>query len=310
MSIFCSFSGYPVAIGRRLCYIESMKNTNDTRLPFSFEIRGISLKVFKTGKSLRLKNVLNSSRDPGNLKGIHSHFTYEVFFVTEGQLELVTDRDITVYERKIVIIPPKLRHYSFARTEGSFCLLFSLDRGEPANRLKAILGRGIRTLELQEDGAFYIAQAARKLEEGSSAFGSEAKLLIELLFSRILHTILPEERTADITGMTSGHMNAIEQYINSHLSQKITLADIAAHVYLSTRQVSRIIAKEWGCSLVELVTEKKLAKAEMLLKNTDMKIADISAQVNVGTSNYFYTLFKSRYGMSPLQYRKAKTAKA
>lgn len=282
-----------------------MKNTDTARLPFSFEICGIALKVFKTGQSLRLKNGLSSARDPGNLKGIHSHFAYEVFFVTEGQLELVTDRDTTVYERKIVIIPPKLRHYSFSTAEGNFCLLFSPDKGEPANRLKTILNQDIRTLELQEDGAFYIAQAARKLEEGTPASGREARLLIELLFSRILHAILPEERPADTTGTTSGHMNAIEQYINSHLSQKITLAAVADHVYLSTRQVSRIIAKEWGCSLVELVTEKKLARAQMLLKNTDMKISDIAAQVNVGTPNYFYTLFKSHCGMSPLQYRRA-----
>lgn len=277
------------------------------QLPFSYRISGMRIKVFQTGKSLRLKNSLNSARDPWNLRGIHSHFAYEAFFVTEGQLELVTDRNTAVYERKIVIIPPKLRHYSFSSAEGSFCLLFTLEEGASdatALQLKAVLDQGICTLEMEEDSAFYITQAAQKLEQQEPVAGREVKLLLELLFCRILDKLLPEEKEEDISNTPPGHMNAIEQYINSHLSGKITLADVAEHVYLSTRQVSRIVAKEWGCSLVELVTEKKLAKAQMLLKNTDMKIAEIAALVNVGSSNYFYALFKRRYGMSPLQFRK------
>lgn len=286
-----------------------MSKNDVIRLPFAYNLWGVRLNVFKTGRSIRLKSGFRSARELESLKGIHSHFTYEAFFVTEGRLELVTDRETTVYERKIVIIPPKLRHYSFSREEGSFCLLFSLEKGQTeqnprAAALKELLDRGICQLELALDQAFYIIQAAKKLEEGTEDAGMEAKLLIELLFIRIISTLLPKEDYAQGVPKPSSHMNTIEQYINANLSRKIALGDIAAHVYLSTRQVSRIIAKEWGCSLADLVTEKKLARAEMLLKNTDMRIADIAALVNVGTANYFYTLFKSRYGMSPLQYRK------
>ena len=286
-----------------------MKKNDAARLPFAYTLWDIRLNVFKTGRSLRLKNELRSARDPDNLKGIHSHFTYEVFFVTEGALELVTDKETTVYERKIVIIPPKLRHYSFVKEEGSFCLLFSLEKGQsehdPRTRaLKALLDSGICQLELDADLAFYIVQAAKKLEEGTEDACREAKLLMELLFTRIIAALLPREASPSVVEDPSGHMNAIEQYINNHIAQRITLGDIAAHVYLSTRQVSRIIRREWGCSLVELVTEKKLASAEIMLKKTDMKITDIATYVNVGSVNYFYTLFKSRYGMSPLQYRK------
>jgi len=307
--LILKFFSEGIAVFEKLCYIKAMKKNDAAQLPFAYTLWDIRLNVFKTGRSLRLKNELRSARDPDSLNGIHSHFTYEVFFVTEGALELVTDRETTVYERKIVIIPPKLRHYSFVKKEGSFCLLFSLEKvqaeQEPrARALKDLLDSGICQLDLEEDLAFYIAQAAKKLEEGTEDAGREAKLLIELLFTRIVAALLPSEKSPCVAENPSDHINAIEQYINSHLARRITLGDIAAHVYLSTRQVSRIIAKEWGCSLVELVTEKKLARAEIMLKKTDMKIADIATHVNVGSVNYFYTLFKNRYGMSPLQYRK------
>jgi len=35
-----------------------------------------------------------------------------------------------------------------------------------------------------------------------------------------------------------------------------------------------------------------------------MKIKEIAARVNIGIENYFYTMFKKRYGISPLEYRK------
>ena len=283
---------------------------NKNCFSFSFADSGIALQVLVTGKGLRLKYTSPSAQDPGNVRGIHSHYTYEVFFVTEGQLELVTDTHTTVYERKTVIIPPQLRHYTFSRTEGSFCLLFSLGAPLPdsaAGNLKAVLSKGICTLEMEEDSAFYISQAAKKLESGDAADLPEAKLLLELLFRRIIRGLLPKMQETVISDAAPGHMNAIEQYINTHLSQKITPGDVAANVHLSTRQINRIIGKEWGCSLVELVTQKKLAKAQMLLKSTTISVGQIAAAVNMGSPNYFYTLFKRRFGMSPLQYRKRHT---
>ena len=66
------------------------------------------------------------------------------------------------------------------------------------------------------------------------------------------------------------------------------------------------VKPECGCTLADLVKEKKLAIAKILLKNTDMKVSEIATQVNVGTENYFYMLFSQKYGLSPLQYRKKK----
>ena len=82
---------------------------------------------------------------------------------------------------------------------------------------------------------------------------------------------------------------------------------MAEHVYLSTKQISRIIKKEYGCTLSQLVTDKKLAAAKKLLKDTDMKIGEIALAVNLGAENYFYLLFKKKYNQTPLQYRKSQT---
>ena len=62
--------------------------------------------------------------------------------------------------------------------------------------------------------------------------------------------------------------------------------------------------KEYGCTLSQLVTDKKLSTAEQLIRNGKLPIDQIAAQSGLGSVNYFYAVFKKRYGMSPLQYRK------
>ena len=271
---------------------------NNNCFPFSFTDGAIELKIFKTGRELKLRNATAASRDPENLRGIHSHFTYEVFLVTEGTLELVTDRDTTVFERTTVILPPKLRHYSVSSGEGSFCLLFSTED----KHLQQILNPGIHTLPLDQTDAFYIHRAATCLMDPQPDI-QEIRLLLQLLFHRILVLLVPQQDAENLEP-DCGHINTIEQYLNNHLSEKISLADVASHVYLSTRQVSRIVSKEWGCTLVELVTQKRLDRSRILLEKTDLKIDDIARRTFVGSPNYFYALFKRKYGLSPLQYRK------
>ena len=40
------------------------------------------------------------------------------------------------------------------------------------------------------------------------------------------------------------------------------------------------------------------------VKNTDLSISKIAERTFYGTEAYFYTAFKKKYGMTPLQYRR------
>ena len=71
------------------------------------EVSGLRLKIIRVGKSPRLAYRETPMRTPR----IHSHFTYEVFFVTEGHLEIVTETQRMTCERKIIIIPPHVFHW-------------------------------------------------------------------------------------------------------------------------------------------------------------------------------------------------------
>jgi transcriptional regulator GlxA family with amidase domain len=99
------------------------------------------------------------------------------------------------------------------------------------------------------------------------------------------------------------HIFKLERHLNTSLSKKVTLQSVAEYMHLSTRQVERIVEREYGCTLAQLVADKKLASAERMLKNSDMSIDKIAEAIAFGGS-YFYTIFKKKYAMTPLQYRK------
>jgi len=69
-----------------VCYTQLVKNMVQHN-PLNVEFFGMDLKVFRFGK---VQNI-GSDGFPTGWDQIHSHFTYEIFFVTSQSLTLVTE---------------------------------------------------------------------------------------------------------------------------------------------------------------------------------------------------------------------------
>lgn len=258
----------------------------------------VRLKVFRIGSSAELP-----PRASGNAIGMaHTHFTYEIFFVTEGHLKLITGEGSAEFEGAAVIIPPRLGHYSVPERRGSYCFLFSFE--ERGGELEERLGDRLSAIPLTEDDIFYIKRAVARLDEGTASSERDAELLLALLLRSVLRRLTGESTVQSAKSGETKHINEIERMINERIKDGISLTELSRGVYLSRRQVSRIISKEYGCSLPRLINEKRLAAAEVLVRNSGDSMTRIAEKVGIRSEGYFYTLFKARYGMTPLQYRK------
>lgn len=92
-------------------------------------------------------------------------------------------------------------------------------------------------------------------------------------------------------------------YIETHLSQDITLDDLAGYTNYSVAHISRVFKEMTNDTLVGYINEKRLQKAKSLLRET-MPIKEIADEVGFNTYSYFYKAFKRKTGMSPEDYRK------
>lgn len=78
---------------------------------------------------------------------------------------------------------------------------------------------------------------------------------------------------------------------------------LANELHYDVFWLSKEIKKVSGSTFSELLQKKKLNQAAYLLKNTGMKIIDISFAVGYENVSYFHKLFTQTYGMTPRTYR-------
>ncbi len=234
------------------------------------------------------------------IKNLHQHSTYEVFF--GARISIVTEERTLDCGNSLIVIPPYMNHYTNVGDGKTYAMYFDIERnakrqGILFDVLEKTLSGAITVLPLTEDEKFYISHIA-------SASCEDTSHLISLLFSEIFSRLAP--KLSDSTargGKREKYIKKIDSYIADHYGENITLADLSRELYLCEKQISRVIAREYDCSLSELVTRRRLSVSCMLLKYTTMPIGEIARQIGYANENYFFSVFKKEYGTTPKKYR-------
>lgn len=102
----------------------------------------------------------------------------------------------------------------------------------------------------------------------------------------------------------------LDDYICSHLNDKITLVTARRALNVDTYSVQMYLQYQYNCSLISYVKIKKFEQAKKLLAKTELPLADIAANVGF-TELQLLRLFKNQTSsMTPEEYReKAKKSR-
>ncbi len=92
-------------------------------------------------------------------------------------------------------------------------------------------------------------------------------------------------------------------YIYSHIKERITIEALAEHVQLSPSHLSRLFKKETGMTVNDYIREKKIEKAQNLLKYCDYSMIEIATYLSFSSQSHFIQTFKKLVGMTPKRYR-------
>lgn len=99
-------------------------------------------------------------------------------------------------------------------------------------------------------------------------------------------------------------INRAKTYINdNYTNDKLSLNQVASHVYLCPTYFSAIFSQKTGQTFIQYLTDLRMSKAKELLKCTDMKTAEIAYAVGYKDPHYFSYLFKKTQNCTPKQYR-------
>jgi two-component system response regulator YesN len=88
-------------------------------------------------------------------------------------------------------------------------------------------------------------------------------------------------------------------YIDKHITDNITLSDVARTIGYSSKYLSEVFAKETDTTFKSYVMDKKLEVAKSLLLNPKNSILDICDYLGFCNQSYFSKMFKKNTGSSP-----------
>ncbi len=138
------------------------------------------------------------------------------------------------------------------------------------------------------------------------------KLEMDCLVLELLHHVLAIINNASYqfeldAALKKFHLPTLERakdYIHQHFKEDISLQEISAYSYVSPFHFSRIFKKMTSFSPIQYLQNIRLKHCEMLLRNTNLPIAELALSAGFSSAEYFATVFKQKYKTSPTRYRR------
>ena len=136
--------------------------------------------------------------------------------------------------------------------------------------------------------------------------------LLELKFRELLLNILDNPENIDLKNyllhLLSPQYDPLQQVMEANCLYNLSLQDYAKMLNLSLSSFKRHFISVYHTTPGHWLQEQKLNHAYKLLISTDKPVTDISFESGFEDSTHFSHLFKKKFGLSPLKYRKENEA--
>lgn len=95
-------------------------------------------------------------------------------------------------------------------------------------------------------------------------------------------------------------------YIKRNYMKKVTLEEVASHVYLSVSYFSKIFKDEMKCNFNNYLNKVRIDMSKKLLLDDSIALVDVSSLVGYEDQSYFSKVFKKMVGVSPGKFRESR----
>ena len=149
---------------------------------------------------------------------------------------------------------------------------------------------------LQCENVISLIDSSRKLtsEEIRAYFG----------MIKMLATYISSDESLGQGNKSIGQLT--KRYIKNNLTRKLALNDIARNLHCSTVTLTEHFKAEFGITINEYITQKRMELSERLLITTDNPLREIAAAVGFSDVEYFSRTFKKHHNQSPAAWRRRK----
>lgn len=141
--------------------------------------------------------------------------------------------------------------------------------------------------------------AAIERELGQPRDGSTEAALAHLTLLLVSAARISVDIGNDLRLSREPLLAAVFEHIEQHYHEPISLATIAAAVGLTPGHLTTVVRRKTGRSVQRWITERRMAEARRLLRETDLTIDAVAANVGYRQPSYFIKHFRRDHTVTP-----------
>ena len=125
-----------------------------------------------------------------------------------------------------------------------------------------------------------------------------------LEYLRKLAKSVVEVNNKTITDDVDRNLQRIVDFLETNFCDPgISLSTMSKEIHLSVSYISTLLKRKLNTSFVKMLTDLRMKRAKILLRDQSLKIVDVAEQLGFSNSYYFSHSFKKYTGLSPREYK-------
>lgn len=254
----------------------------------------------------KFRYIYSSRYDADWHSTLHSHAFTELFYVVRGygKFRFGENTYIDVKQDDMIIINPNIMHTEISdKNDFLEYIVVGVDGIEfiiPEENL----GYSVHNyLNYKHEILLYLKSILQETENIEMFNQIMIDHLLNILIMNVIRRTIFDLRVHEGNRDVNKDCVFIENYINVHFKEHITLDILAELTFMNKYYLSHEFKKHTGSSPIDYLINKRLKEAKKLLGSTDLSITQISGIIGFGSSSYFSQYFKKATNMSPREFR-------
>ena len=247
----------------------------------------------------------------------HAHTEMEFHFVVSGSMSFnLPDRTVEVMGGQAILIPPGIQHQLVnctGRIYKRYVLKFSLtplsDSPEAEFLLNALNLQDARVIPIYGRVMELLEDCMREAIERIGGFMTMVETCLMMILTEVARELTRANKASytvrEKIPIDVVRMQHVQHILDTGGAMPISVDALARMLFLSTRQLQRIVQRQSGMTLHEWMMRARYVKAKELLKKPDLSIAEVAHRLGFASQQSFCRFFRKMEGEPPARYRKS-----
>ncbi|WP_394926784.1 AraC family transcriptional regulator [uncultured Robinsoniella sp.] len=167
--------------------------------------------------------------------------------------------------------------------------------------MNAIIWLGITVTRSMKDFSFYENDANEFLVRLAAC---EKAAEVDSLFLELFEEIREKQEKAAVKKGVMGKLDEVKKYIEENFPDpNLTLEQLGDEFSVSPNYLGRLFKKDVGMSVADYINGERLKWVLKELEETERAAKELAEKCGFVSSNYFYTYFRKKIGVTPQAYR-------